>query len=168
MTEPLVTGKTKRELAPLKAAFWPNVITGPRDTCWHWRKSVGSSDYGVLSWRGRAIPAHRVSLALALGRDIPDGAFVCHHCDNPRCFNPHHLFLGTHKDNMQDKARKGRTPKFNGDKGPRCKLTMEQAMQARYLRKTGVSAKQLAVQFGISLSSIKTLLANKSYFERAA
>jgi hypothetical protein len=111
MTEPLVTGKTKRELAPLRAAFWPNVITGPRDTCWHWRKSVGSSDYGALPWKGKRIAAHRVSLALALGHDIPDGAFVCHHCDTPACVNPAHLYVGDAKTNATDaKLRKGQSP----------------------------------------------------------
>jgi hypothetical protein len=64
---------------------------------------------------------------------------------------------------MADKAAKGRCPDFSGDKGPRCKLTMDQANAIRAKRKNGISARQLAIDYQISLPSIKTLLAGKSY-----
>lgn len=66
---------------------------------------------------------------------------------------------------MADKAAKGRSPDFKGDKGPRCKLTMVQARQARELKKNGMSTRELAKQFGISLPSMKTLLRGESYKE---
>ena len=66
---------------------------------------------------------------------------------------------------MADKVAKGRQKFFPSDTGPRCKLTMEQARQARQLRKDGISVINLAKQFGISLPSMKTLLAGKSYKE---
>lgn len=156
--------------------LWSKVKIGAENECWEWQGYRNKGKYGRTWINDKGYYAHRVifdltfpnTIQLSAPKSTHETGFVLHLCDNPPCCNPKHLWLGTHKDNMQDKAAKGRTPKFNGDKGPRCKLTMEQAMQARYLRKTGVSAKELAVQFGISLSSMKTLLANKSYFERAA
>lgn len=52
--------------------------------------------------------AHRISIQLS-GREIPPGSVACHHCDNPPCVNPLHLFVGTMKDNQQDASRKGRS-----------------------------------------------------------
>lgn len=75
------------------------------------------------------------------------------------------MWIGTHKDNMEDKARKGRSPDFSGGKGPRCKLTMTQAREARELKKNGMSTRQLALKFEISLASMKTLIRGDSYKE---
>jgi DNA invertase Pin-like site-specific DNA recombinase len=66
---------------------------------------------------------------------------------------------------MDDKVKKGRLPDFSGDKGPRCKLTMDQAREARELRKQGKPVRELAILFGISLPSMKSLLNGKSYKE---
>jgi hypothetical protein len=77
------------------------------ESCWEWCGST-QSNYGIFYKRnGDMVKAHRLSYEKTKG-PIPDGMFVLHRCDNPPCVRPSHLFIGTHFDNMQDRARKGR------------------------------------------------------------
>lgn len=82
----------------------------PNGGCWLWPGATGDRGHGVLGAGGRGeglLRAHRLAFEMFVG-PIPDGLHVCHHCDEPRCCNPAHLFLGTDADNMRDMALKGR------------------------------------------------------------
>lgn len=93
--------------------------------------------------------AHRYAFEVHVG-PIPQGLYVCHTCDNRRCINPEHLFLGTHQDNMDDRERKGRNKvpvNATGSKAHRAKLTEAQVAE---IRAASGPSRLIAAKYGIS------------------
>lgn len=90
-----------------KDKFWDHVDCQGEDECWCWTASRLPSGYGRVRFEKKSTYAHRVAWILTHG-PIPEGMVVCHHCDNPPCCNPKHLFVGTQADNVHDRDRKGR------------------------------------------------------------
>jgi len=91
--------------------FWSKVEKSDEiDACWNWTASTFDGGYGQFRVGGRAgknLIATRW-LWVSMFGPIPNGLWVLHKCDNPRCCNPKHLFLGTHLDNIRDRDAKGR------------------------------------------------------------
>jgi len=93
----------------MKAQFLEKVEI--KEGCWDWNGSTDKNGYAQLNGHNgkRFVPvkAHRLSYQIHKG-EIPEGLCVCHTCDNPKCTNPEHLWLGTPKENTQDMLRKNR------------------------------------------------------------
>lgn len=124
--------------------FWPKVASsGDPDACWPWTGGVNRDGYGNAWAGGRCWKAHRIAWTLANGA-IPSGLQVLHHCDNPPCCNPAHLFLGTHADNMADMVRKGRDG--------RRRLDEAIVARARELYASGWTFQAIADRYGVSRS----------------
>lgn len=140
--------------------FWAKVDKRSEAECWPWMATKNGVGYGKFTLGvNNKVLAHRYSYEAANG-PIPDGVLVCHKCDNPQCVNPAHLFLGTHKDNMEDAVRKGRQAR--GARLPQTKLTDAQVLEAIELaRSKPRNNERVAKMYGISGEHLGALMRGK-------
>src|SRR3990167_2785032 len=133
--------------------FWSKVELDEDDSCWNWRAATNNKNYGKIFYRGRLWLAHHIAYMFANGK-IPRGKILMHRCDNPRCVNPNHLVVGTHRDNVIDMINKGRRVQadFQGEKNRRAKLTENDVRNAIGLTLLGYSRAAIGKHFGVSRS----------------
>lgn len=145
---------------PLKERFWEKV-NRTAGGCWLWTGCLCGNGYGAIrADRERYnLRTHRVSYEIAYG-PIPDGLHVLHKCDNPRCVNPDHLFLGTHQENMADKRRKGRDAANKGVANGRAKITDE---HVRLIRAASGRQVDIGKQYGVSQTTVWKIKSRQSW-----
>lgn len=155
-----------RPKTPLFERFKNIGWTVTDNDCWEWNGSRNARGYGQInsglktkSGHPRPVLAPRVAWSMAYGEPSSEQA-VCHKCDNPKCVNPKHLFLGTKADNNADMAKKRRT--LNGEYRPQTKLS---DLDIALIRKTYASGKysqaQVAKMFSISASHVSLVVNRK-------
>lgn len=125
------------------------------ESCWIWEGGKFGTGRPAFNFEGRVIAASRFSYFLHY-RELPEKLCVCHKCDNPLCVNPEHLFLGTHKDNVDDKVRKGR--QMRGEKHYRTKLSDEIVKEIREVHKTLKSPTKISEIYGISIDHVNLIV----------
>jgi hypothetical protein len=117
--------------------------------CWIWKGAKTKGGYGELRVEGRVKYTHRLSATLYFGFDESSGLYVLHRCDVRACFNPHHLFVGTQAENMQDASAKGRLG--------RGKLKPQQVAQIKRLLMDDWTHADLARRYGVSAATISQI-----------
>ena len=145
---------TVRELLVKKSRL--NEQTG----CLEWIAGRNQQGYGGLEYHGKWWQAHRLAWS-ALKGEIPAGLCVLHRCDNPRCVNVDHLFLGTHLDNVNDCISKGRRTVLIGEQRPSAKLSASEVkiIRARHHRfDRSNSMQKIANDYGLALTTIARII----------
>jgi hypothetical protein len=153
------------QMQALAQRFWQRVRAAGPDECWDWTGYViHYGQIGLGGRHGKRVYAHRASWMIHHG-EIPNGLHVLHKCDNGRCTNPRHLFLGTPADNHKDCAQKGRAslpPVLRGNDHPRNgrKLSDKQVIE---IRGSNEQTRILAARYGMSRSGIKYIRSGRNW-----
>ena len=135
-------------------------LIDPETNCWLWT-GFTHRGYGRMRVDGPSYRVHRVSAAVFLDFDLQNPLSVCHRCDIPSCFNPEHLWIGTHEDNMHDMANKKRATKLKGSQCGNSKLTEDYVQEILILLSQGYTLKQIGARFDISYSVVSDIKLNK-------
>jgi hypothetical protein len=137
--------------------FREKVEKGRANDCWNWTASTAGKGYGQLKLPGtrRQVYAHRLSYEIHIG-PVPDGILVLHTCDNPRCVNPKHLFLGTSGDNLTDMAQKGRH--LYGERNKQHRLTEAKVNAIFDLSERGWVQHRIAAKFSVGQMTVCRIL----------
>lgn len=124
---------------------WEGLVE-KQDGCWLWSGTTNADGYGLIRDGEKMVLAHRVALRLKLRLDDFEG-FACHTCDNRRCVNPDHLYIGTHEDNMRDMAV--------ANSGSGSKTTWEERQAMAVLFHQSQDAEGVGAQFGVSAKTVR-------------
>lgn len=139
----------------LKSRFDKSYKINEENGCWEWTGTMHSKNgYGSIGvGSSNSVKAHKISYILHKG-EIPKGRCVCHICDIPKCVNPDHLFIGTIKDNSDDKFRKGRFVSCKGEKNGGCKITESTAKKIKEMLNEGKTQMEISKFFNVNYKTV--------------
>jgi hypothetical protein len=146
--------------------FWSRVQKRTPDKCWNWTGVLDHRGYGKFCFTPktgfrRKMFSHRISYFLKY-RSLPDHLMVCHHCDNPKCVNPDHLFLGTRAQNNLDMVSKDRQSR--GEESGVNKLTVKEVLRIRELHfSQGVSCAAISRMFNVTPTNIHSIINGRTW-----
>jgi hypothetical protein len=157
----------EQKLERLKISFEKHVIR--KEGCWSWAGPIAHGGYPVMSCDKNlgSDRGHRASWIIHKSA-IPKGLYVCHKCDNPICTNPNHLWLGTAKENNDDKIAKCRQantvpPHKRGEENGSAKLNEIQVKEIRILLEKGLTSRAIGMQYGVSKTTILRIKNGKNW-----
>jgi len=144
-----------------------NRVEKQENGCWLFTGHHDRGGYGMMQFKGKMQLTHRLVWMLTHNMtSLPRDLHVCHACDNPPCVNPAHLFLGTHRDNMQDMVNKGRKTykAVLGEEVSSHKLTSDdvRAIRARY-QAGSITYRRLADEYRVSQGTIADAVTRKTW-----
>lgn len=140
--------------------FWSKVKKGKE--CWEWEAGCFDTGYGSFHVPKRgSILAHRFSMQLHLGVNLSRKDCVLHKCDNKKCVNPNHLFIGSLSDNIEDMVIKNRQAKGEAIGGS--KLTKTDVLRIRILYKRGRTLVELGRQFSVHYTNVQCIVHRKTW-----
>jgi len=135
---------------------WKQINRKSEDECWEWIGKSLSKGYGHLRINNKDCYSHRMVYIETYG-SIPEGLCILHTCNNPKCCNPKHLYVGTHADNMEQMSKDGRSNM--GEKHPNSRLSNQIIIKIRFLYSTGkYSQKCLGKMVGVSQGQISRII----------
>ncbi len=131
--------------------------------CWEWKFYRLQSGYGQVRFHGKDFVSHKLSWIFHRW-EVPKGMKVCHHCDNPPCVNPDHLFIGTNKDNIDDAKKKGRLVSSPGSLNGFALMDEEKvsSMRREWIPYK-VPAWKLAKKYNLSLTQTERILRHEAW-----
>lgn len=160
---PFLINNSTQKHCSITCRFWSKVSVSDIDDCWIWNGSLNNKGYGTFNVDGASELSNRVVWLLAFG-EWPT-LFALHHCDNPKCVNPNHLFLGTHIDNARDRESKGRGGGylFRGKLHFHAALSEVDIPIIRKLISEGVRNRLIGLQFGVTCGAIASIANHRSW-----
>ena len=149
----------------LKKRFHRKYVATTPGKCWEWKGYVSKLGYGQLrnvpGERPVVLMAHRLSWELHTKLGIPEGLCVCHKCDNRKCVNPKHMFLGTKTENNMDRDAKVRQAR--GQLNGNAKMTDKDVLKIRAMSAAGMSNPRIAEQIGLSRITVWEITTRKKW-----
>lgn len=142
---------------PITSIFLKTTIT---ETCWNWNGTISKDGYGLIVHKKKRSPVHRFLYETFYG-PISDNMVCCHVCDNRRCINPVHIFIGTRADNQHDMKIKKRSA--SGERNGKSKLTTQDVKKIRAMYKDGAFQRDIADAMSVSQTSVSNIINVKSW-----